>query len=991
MWEARILIVDDQPEIHRGFKDLLSPVVDSGIDEINKLAADLFADDSDANNLQFPHYHIDSAFSGKEALEMVIEAEGEGEPYSLIFMDMRMPPGWDGLKTTKEIWKRVPKVEIVICSAYSDFKWADIQKAVGVTDRLLFVKKPFEVVEVQQMAHALTNKWHMARKLEQHIGNLEQSAQRSRGLQDLVFQAGTGVNESATSKEALKNIMALIIRETRWDIGHALIANESDVARLENTDIWQCDSECIDVDVLKVSSDSCDYFKGSGLPGRALDTKEEIWGASTRILQHARKSVVDELGIKALYAFPVVVNSAVPAVLEFFSLQEPSGDQQLREGLAQVMQQLGCSFERHLALAGVLEARTRADIANKAKSDFLASMSHEIRTPITGIVGFTDLLLESDLTRENRDSVEIVKNCSDVLLLLVNDILDLSKIEAGTIDLEAVPFELDDVVYDAVDVVRSRIQSDKVELVVDMPLALPVIVGDPPHLRQVLINILSNAAKFTTAGDIALSLRLSEIGGAGVSLAVVVSDGGGGMTAEQLSHIFDPFKRGDTYRYSNSASTGLGLTISKRLVSLMGGDLQAKSKINVGTEFSFEIYLAVESRATHDLVLERAVGKRAMIIDAHPGASRSLAAQLDSYGLKVTACPDIDDGCEKLLKEDVDMVFVSDSSTTGVIKLLKGASGNTNLKVIDVAVGLKKKSRGDEFDGHIFKPIRPKALRGMLDRLCGAEAQENKIKPIVKGTRAAKILVVEDNVVSQRLVTTLLSRAGHTVRLAVDGRQGVEMASAFDYDIIFMDMELPKLSGIEATKLIRQQQADIPIVAMTANAYAEDRARCLEAGMNDYISKPLRREGILNMIARYCGENYSSRSATVQRILIVEDDEALRKIMHKQMSKRFANAALRLAGDGVAACVQLGSFRPHLMVMDVSMPNMDGPAVVNYLRSSPDFSALKIVVVTGLDQSDTRVRNLRAMGVNRIYQKPLRLEDFLNDMQELLNEDNEDE
>jgi CheY-like chemotaxis protein len=979
MREARILIVDDQSEIHNSFKELLSSNTRSQ-SSIAQLAADIFDETSTAVSL--PSYRIDSAFSGEEAFAMVVDAFEIDDPYSLIFMDMRMPPGWDGLETTQKIWEKIPDVEIVICSAYSEFKWGEIQESVGITDHLLFVKKPFDVVEMQQMTYALTEKWRMARELDKRINTLEHVAQQSTTLQNLVFQAGAGVNESDTSHAALQKVIDLIISEIGWDIGHALVVKDNDALRLESAHIWRAD---IDVSTFKEVSFHADYFAGSGLPGRVLEQQSEVWGASIDALQYSRHIEAERFGMRWVYAFPVMVKGAVPAVLEFFSSQEKVADIQLREGLLQVMKQLGCSFERHLAIEALIKEQEKAECANRAKSNFLANMSHEIRTPITGIIGFTDFLLESDLTRENRNAVEIIQNCSDTLLSLVDDILDLSKIESGGVTFSTNTFFLDEIVYDAVDIVRSQVDERNIELLVSVDTTQPELQGSATHIRQIIMNILNSAFSLATDGDIEVVASIESQVHTETHVTFSVVHKGVYLKDGQLAALFQPYEHAKNSGHGNLNGTGLGLVIGERLTRLMGGTLQVSSSSQEGTHFSCMIPVECVSAAEPVVVCDYFLDKQVVIVDAHPGASQLLKEQLIAYGCTVWAYPDLESSREKIAHADIDLLLLSSSTAIESSELYKN-SHNKNMKTVLVLAGAKRDIIVDGYDGYIFKPVRPRMLYGLLKRLWDTSIREASPQEITHD-KPCSILLVEDNVVSQRLISELLTQKGHSVKLAEDGIQAVEMAKGFSFDLIFMDMELPRLGGIEAVKKIRTFNTGVPIVALTANAYVEDRNRCLQAGMNDYISKPLHSATVLNIISHYCGEaGFSSRTYT-RRILIVEDDRALRTLLVKKLTYAFTHIAIREADDGVDACVQLGSFLPHLIIMDISMPNMDGLAVINYVRGNPQFNHSKIMVITGLDSDSMKIQSVQALNAGHIYYKPLVLEDFFADVHNLLEQD----
>ncbi|HVX10578.1 MAG TPA: response regulator [Pirellulales bacterium] len=564
----RLLIVDDNGAIHEDFrKTLATPRGASGA--LNDARAALFGESKAAGSSDIGDYEIDSAFQGQQALEMVRQAEHNGRPYALAFIDVRMPPGWDGVETVRRIWAEYPDLEIVICTAYSDYSWEDIVRNLGQCGRLLILKKPFDNIEVRQLACALTEKW-----------------------------------------------------------------------RLE----WQ-------------------------------------------------------------------------ARLKFEELE-----------------QMVRSRTRELAemAEGLCVAKLAAESANRAKSEFLANMSHEIRTPLTSIVGYSDLLHEECTLPIVRDRLNIIRRNGEHLMQLINDILDLSKIEADRLTLERVAVSPVAVAAEALSVVSAAAVAKGLTLSHEQLGLLPEsICTDPTRLRQVLVNLLSNAVKFTERGSVQLTAQLCHDDQGMPMLRYDVVDTGIGMTQEQIEGLFRPFVQGDSSTTRRFGGTGLGLTISRKIAKMLGGDVTASSTPGEGSRF-------VATIATGSLAGVRLI--------------EPPAAPLTQS------------------KEPTD-----------------------------------------------WKP--PARLSG-------------------------RVLLAEDGPDNRRLVTYLLEKQGLEVTVVEDGRKAVEAAlisTSHDrpFDIILMDMQMPKLDGYQATCELRAAGYRGTIVALTANAMREDRDLCLTAGCDDYLSKPI--------------------------------------------------------------------------------------------------------------------------------------------------------
>lgn len=587
--------------------------------------------------------------------------------------------------------------------------------------------------------------------------------------------------------------------------------------------------------------------------------------------------------IKAYLGAPIITDDGIYGTLNFNSPNQSKrafteNDLDL---LRLIARWIGSEITAEKSRTDLIDARDRAESAAKAKSEFLATMSHEIRTPMNGVIGMTSLLLQTSLDPEQKDFVNTIRLSGDTLLSIINDILDFSKIEAGNMDLEEYPFSVKQCVEESIELLANKVAEKDIELIYSVDPKIPnYIIGDITRLRQILINLLTNAIKFTEAGEIEIKVELDHFDDGVYTVHFSVRDTGIGMSEKQQEKLFKAFSQADSSTTRKYGGTGLGLAISQRLTRLMKGEIWVDSHQGQGSTFHFTINVPqAEDQEDKELedILNSLKNRKALLVDDNHTNLRVLLKQLRLWGMQAFSESDPRIGLETALKQDVDILI-----TDYEMPLLNGLelSRKFHIERPDIPIvmlssaylDLDEKEKERLFKYYLSKPVKHSQLLNCLGEIF-KDAKAKKIEPLEERESEnherllsdlgeefpLRILLAEDNAVNQKLAVLTLKKMGYDADIAANGLEVIEALERQEYDLIFMDIQMPEMDGMEATKAVHARYgAERPtIIAMTANAMEGDREKFLSVGMDDYVTKPINLKIIKNMLRKVYLKEYS--------------------------------------------------------------------------------------------------------------------------------------
>jgi signal transduction histidine kinase/DNA-binding response OmpR family regulator len=627
-------------------------------------------------------------------------------------------------------------------------------------------------------------------------------------------------------------------------------------------------------------------------------------------------------------------------------------------------------------------ARAAAEAAAEAKAAFLANMSHEIRSPLNAVIGFTSLLLDTELTAEQADYAEMVRAAGGHVRGVIDDVLDLAKIESGHLVLEEIPFDLVSCVEEAMAIVAPAAGDKGLPLAVLFAPETPVAVaGDPVRLRQILVNLLSNAVKFTGTGHVTVLVSAAAAGADHSRVTVAVRDTGVGIDAAAAERLFAPFTQADSSITRQFGGTGLGLSICRQLAELMGGDVSVRSAPGEGSTFTCAVVLRRTGPTRLDTEAGPVLaGARVLVAHEQPTVAEGIAGHLRSWGAEVVLARDVGSAVARAADwRGAELALIGSSGHPADLNAaaarLATALGASRLPAIAVT-GLRGRRLAGDDAGMITvaTPVRRAQLAEAVRRALGQTPgpRQRPVPERVAGAGALRVLVAEDNAANQRVATLMLDRLGHQVDVVSDGEQAVSAIMDKEYDLVLMDLHMPLLDGLTATRRAAALRPDgLPrIVAMTASATEDTRRASIEAGMSGFLTKPVELGDLAAILAETEARPRAGAAPARPTVLYVDDNVMMLRLVERILASE--PVTLRTAGDGRTA-LEIATAGPvDLIMLDLNLPEISGEDLLHRLRADPRTAEVPIVMVSG-DTAAATVDRLTAGGATGYLTKPFDL------------------